>query len=140
MPILQLKAARGWSLEQTAREFLVTADTVRSWLQRRDEQRPDALVQLPTPANQFPQFVRYVVQQLKAFSPMMGKLKIAQILARAGSQPERLAARCLPDARVIEVGLELLVALRRPGNLRLTGDGDEVPSLGDPFAQRGVGR
>ena len=30
MAILQLKAARGWNLAQTAREFLVTADTVRS--------------------------------------------------------------------------------------------------------------
>ncbi|MHC4177496.1 MAG: hypothetical protein ACYSWU_08320 [Planctomycetota bacterium] len=29
MAILQLKAARGWSLEQTAQEFLVTADTIR---------------------------------------------------------------------------------------------------------------
>ena len=34
MAILQLKAARGWNLEQTAQEFLVTADTISSWLKR----------------------------------------------------------------------------------------------------------
>ena len=38
MAILQLKAARGWILEQTAQEFLVTSDTIRSWLRRVDEQ------------------------------------------------------------------------------------------------------
>ena len=84
MAILQLKAARGWILEQTAQEFLVTSDTIRSWLRRVDEQGPDALVQLREPVNKFPEFVRYVVQQLKALCPMLGKVKIAQILARAG--------------------------------------------------------
>ena len=82
--ILQLKAARNWSQEQTARTFLVTADTIRSWLRRVDEQGPDALVQLAEPVNKFPEFMRYIVQQLKALCPMLGKVKIAQILARAG--------------------------------------------------------
>ena len=84
MAILQLKAARGWNLEQTARAFLVTADTIRSWLKRVDEDGPDALVQLREPVNKFPDFVRYLVQQLKALCPMLGKVKISQILARAG--------------------------------------------------------
>lgn len=84
MAILQLKAARNWSQEQTARAFLVTADTIRSWLRRVDEEGPNALVQLCEPVNKFPQFVRYIVQQLKALCPMLGKVKIAQILARAG--------------------------------------------------------
>ena len=84
MAILQLKAARNWSQEQTARTFLVTADTIRSWLRRVDEQGPDALVQLAEPVNKLPEFVRYIVQQLKALCPMLGKVKIAQILARAG--------------------------------------------------------
>jgi transposase InsO family protein len=79
-----LKAARGWSLEQTAKAFLVTVDTIRSWLKRVAEPGPDALVQLAQPVNKFPQFVRYIVQQLKALCTMLGKVKIAQILARAG--------------------------------------------------------
>jgi hypothetical protein len=63
MAILQLKAARGWSLEQTAREFLVTANTIRSWLKRVDEEGPNALVQLSEPVYKFPRFVRYLVEQ-----------------------------------------------------------------------------
>ena len=38
MAILQLRAARNWSLEQTAKAFLVTAETIASWLKRVDEQ------------------------------------------------------------------------------------------------------
>ncbi len=85
MAILEIRAAQGWSLEQTAGEFLVTAATVSSWTQRIDEDGPDALVQLPQPpVNRFPDFVRYNVQRLKALCPSLGKVKIAQILARAG--------------------------------------------------------
>ena len=44
MAILELKAARGWSLEQTAKTFFVTATTVASWVNRVDEHGRDALV------------------------------------------------------------------------------------------------
>lgn len=71
-------------LEQAARAFLVTVETIRSWLKRVDEQGPDALVQLREPVNRFPDFVRYLVQQFKALCPMLGKVTISQILARAG--------------------------------------------------------
>jgi putative transposase len=84
LAILELKAARGWSLEQTARVFHVTAPTITSWLGRLDEEGPHALVQMRTPVNRFPVFVRYVVQRLKTLCPTMGKVKIAQTLARAG--------------------------------------------------------
>jgi transposase InsO family protein len=84
LAILELKAARGWSLEQTARVFQITAPTIASWLRRLEEQGPDALVQTRTPVNRFPDFVRYIVQRLKALCPSMGKVKIAQTLARAG--------------------------------------------------------
>ncbi len=36
------------------------------------------------PVNRFPDFVRYTVQRLKALCPQMGKVVIAQLLARAG--------------------------------------------------------
>jgi putative transposase len=84
MAILQLKAARSWSLEQTAEAFLVTAATIASWMKRLDEDGPDALIQLPIPVNKFPEFVAYLVQRLKTICPTMGKVKIAQTLARAG--------------------------------------------------------
>ena len=84
MAILELKAARGWSLAQTAKAFLVTPATIAFWLKRIDESSPLALVRTPEPVNRFPDFVRYIVQRLKTLCPTMGKVKIAQTLARAG--------------------------------------------------------
>jgi hypothetical protein len=34
--------------------------------------------------NKFPNFVRHIVQRLKVLCPSLGKVKIAQMLARAG--------------------------------------------------------
>jgi putative transposase len=84
MAILELRAARGWSLQQTADTFLLTAPTIASWMKRLDEVGPQALVQLRKQVNKFPDFVRYAVQRLKTLCPSMGKVKVAQILCRAG--------------------------------------------------------
>jgi hypothetical protein len=84
MAILELRAARGWSLEQAAKVFLVTAETISSWGQRIDEARTEALVQTFQPVNRFPALVRYLVQRLKVLCPSLGKQKIAQVLCRAG--------------------------------------------------------
>ncbi len=84
MAILELRAARGWSLEQTARVFHLTAATVASWMKRLEQEGAHALVQLREPVNRFPDFVRYVVQRLKTLCPTMGKKKLAQTLATAG--------------------------------------------------------
>jgi putative transposase len=84
MAILELKAARGWSVAQTARTFLVEDETIASWLKRIDEAGSSALVQLGEPVNKFPDFVRHIVQRLKVLCPSLGKVKIAQMLARAG--------------------------------------------------------
>ena len=84
MAILEMKAARSWSLEQTAKAFLVTAATIASWMKRLDEEGPYALVQITQPVNRFPDFVGYAVQRLKALCPTMGKAQIAMTLARAG--------------------------------------------------------
>jgi putative transposase len=84
MRILELKAARGWSYEQAARAFLINEQTLRSWTERLDEEGEHALVQTAEPVNRFPDFVRYLVVQLKVLLPSMGKVRIAQMLARAG--------------------------------------------------------
>ncbi|MBN2024351.1 MAG: transposase [Pirellulales bacterium] len=84
MAILELKAARGWSLEQTARTFQLTAATIAAWMRRLDEQGPDALVQMRSPVNRFPEFVRCAVRRLKTLCPALGKVKLTQTLARAG--------------------------------------------------------
>ena len=84
LAILELRAARNWSLAQTARAFLVTPVTIASWTGRLDEEGLEALVRLPEPVNTFPDFVGYLVRRLKGLCPTLGKVKIAQILARAG--------------------------------------------------------
>ena len=84
LAILELRAARGWSLAQTARRLLVTPLTVASWTKRLNDEGPDALVQLREPINRFPDFVRYLVRRLKVHCPSMGSRRIARFLARAG--------------------------------------------------------
>ncbi len=84
MAILELRAARGWSLKQAARTFHLTAATISSWLKRIDENGPQSLVQFQSPVNRFPDFVGYVVRRLKTLCPSMGKVKLAETLARAG--------------------------------------------------------
>jgi len=84
MAILELRAARSWSLEQAAKVFLVMAETIGSWIQRIDEAGTEALVQTSQPVNKFPDYVRYLVQRLKTLCPSLGKQKIAQVLCRAG--------------------------------------------------------
>ena len=64
MAILEIRAACGWSLKETARVFLVTPATIRSWLGRLEDEGPDALVQMSEPVNRFPDYVRYLVQRL----------------------------------------------------------------------------
>jgi hypothetical protein len=86
MAILQLRAIRGWNKAEMARaemarHFFVYDATIRSWLRRVDD---DTLVQTQTPVNRFSDFVRYAVQQIKLFCPTLGKVKIADMLARAG--------------------------------------------------------
>src|SRR4029434_2314507 len=66
------------------RMLQVSAHTIASWTPVLDQKGPDALVQLPEPVNRFPEFVGYVVRRLQTLCPTLGKVKIAQILARAG--------------------------------------------------------
>ena len=53
LAIAELKAARAWCLEQTARVFHVTAPTIASWVGRLDGRGPDGLVQMRTPVNRY---------------------------------------------------------------------------------------
>ncbi|MFO7870509.1 MAG: DDE-type integrase/transposase/recombinase [Kiritimatiellia bacterium] len=81
MAILEMKAVRGWNLRQTAEAFLVEPEAVASWMKRVED---DSLVQINTPVNRFPAFVRYLTQRIKVLCPVMGKQRIAGVLARAG--------------------------------------------------------
>jgi transposase InsO family protein len=84
MRILRLKAARGWSKAQTADRFVMTEETVASWLRRLDENGEEGLVQVGEPVNKFPDVVAYMVRYLKVTCRALGKVRIAQVLARAG--------------------------------------------------------
>ncbi len=84
MRILQLRAARGWTLEKTARVFLFDLQTLVIWMRRLDEQGERDLIQTIEPVNRYPDFVRNLVRQLKRLFPAMGYERMAQVLARAG--------------------------------------------------------
>jgi transposase InsO family protein len=84
LAILALKTARSWNKQQAANAFFVTPATISSWLARVDEDGPDALVAMRDPVNRFPDFTRQVVQHLKTLCPAVGKVRISQMLARAG--------------------------------------------------------
>ncbi len=84
MAILELRAARGWSARQAADRFHVSATTLGSWKARIDEHGPDALLRITIPVNKFPDLVRYIVRRLKLLCPRLGKVKIAEMLCRAG--------------------------------------------------------
>jgi transposase InsO family protein len=82
--ILELRAARGWSVQQTAERFHVSEETIMSWMRRLDESGEAGLVRADEPLNKFPAFVARLVRALKRTCPALGKKKIAQVLARAG--------------------------------------------------------
>jgi transposase InsO family protein len=98
LAILAFRAAAGLSAAETARRFLLTPATIGSWMKRLDDQGEEALVQVPRSMNRFPDFVTELVQRLKLTLPAMGKVRIAQVLGRAGvilaaSTVKRLAER-----------------------------------------------
>ena len=54
LAILELRAARGWSLAQAARVLLIQPATIASWWKRIDEDGASALVQTLEPVNKYP--------------------------------------------------------------------------------------
>jgi transposase InsO family protein len=84
LAILQLRAARGWSVRQTAERFHLSPVTLSNWMRRLEERGPDALVQSPVPLNKYPDYVAHVVQQLKVLCPSFGYGKIAHVFGREG--------------------------------------------------------
>jgi hypothetical protein len=56
MRLLQLRAARGWNLEKTARVFLLDMQTLQSWMRRLDEHGERQLIRTVEPVNRYPDF------------------------------------------------------------------------------------
>ena len=123
LAILELRAARAWSMAQTARRLLVTTATVASWMGRLDEEGPRAIVQTHDPVNKFPVFVAYIVRRLKVLCPTMGKAKIAQVLCRAGlhlgstTVQRMLADRSRPAPAPVSSPFSRAVTARNPNHV-----------------------
>ena len=84
MEILELKASRGWSTQEAADRFQVTAATISSWQRRVDDPESQGLLEVREPVNKFPQFIRAAVKRLKLLCPRLGKDKIAELFCRSG--------------------------------------------------------
>jgi transposase InsO family protein len=147
MRILQVRAGRGWSCEQAAQAFMIDEQTMRSWLRRVDEEGEGVLIRISEPVNKFPDFVRYLVKQLRVLLPTMGKTRIAQVLARAGlhlgvTTVGRILKETEPmleDAATPDIIETRVVTARHPGEVWHvdlttvpTGSGFWVPWI--PFA------
>jgi helix-turn-helix protein len=123
LAILELRAARGWNLAQTARIFQVSPLTIASWVGRLDEEGPDALVRLPEPVNKFPDFVSYLVKRLGFLCPNLGKVKTAHILARAGLHLGSTTVRRMqrdtrwPKPRGVSQAVPRVVSAKKPNQL-----------------------
>ena len=72
MAILELRAARGWSLSRTAREFDVSPNTIRAWIKRVDKGSPNTL-QLHEPVNKYPDYARQTIRRDKTICRNIGK-------------------------------------------------------------------
>lgn len=93
MRILLLKAARGWSQAQAAAALLVEPLTIHLWEKKLREDGESEFLDVGAPVNRFPDCVGLLVTRLKTLCPAFGKVKIAQVLARAGLHPAASTAR-----------------------------------------------
>ncbi|MCC7386520.1 MAG: DDE-type integrase/transposase/recombinase [Deltaproteobacteria bacterium] len=82
--IVTLRASAGWSIAETARRFALARSTIADWVHRVEGHGRDGLLELPDPVNRFPNFVTVLVKRLKTINPLLGRKKIAGILARGG--------------------------------------------------------
>jgi transposase InsO family protein len=91
--ILALRAAHGWSLARSAREFLVCTDTLRHWIHALEGGTTGPLLPAPPPVNRFPDFVREIIATLESMQPTVSSQRIADLLCRAGLHLSASTAR-----------------------------------------------
>jgi len=106
LEILVVQATRGLTNTQIAKRFQVTLQTIRNWIQGKD--RDDTIVQIAEKPTRYPDFVRFIVQQLKVCCPMLGRFKIADILARAGLHlSASTVKRCIDELPIDPTTIEI---------------------------------
>jgi len=87
------------------------------------EEGPDALVRMPVPVNRFPDFIGYLAKRLRTLCPSLGKVKIAQVLARAGLHLAPTTVRGMveaprpPKPRTAPRAAPRIVTARHPNHL-----------------------
>ena len=107
LQILVIQAARGLTNTQIAKRFQVTLQTIRNWIQGKDKE--ETTVQIAEKPTRYPDFVRYIVQQFKACCPILGRHKIAHILARAGLHiSASTVKRCIDEPPIDPAKIETL--------------------------------
>lgn len=126
MAILELRAARGWSLAETARRFHVEPETIAAWMTRLDEQGEEALVKVPQPVNKYPEFIGYMARRLKTLCPLMGRRSISQTLARAGLRLSASSVKRMTDTKA-PPGPEYQKAKPANGEIPVDTQGSETP-------------
>jgi len=136
MAILQLRAARAWSLERTARVFHLTAPTISVWMRRLEDEGADGLVQLREPVNRFPDFVRYGLSRsiISRVAPWVSlSLRIDRTAAPcAAPWDRRYVARGRHPNTSCAIATASLTATRSGGgqNAKASVRLDTVPSVG----------
>ena len=110
MAILVLKSARGWSAAQVAKRFHVTTQTIRNWMQA-----DTPLVELPENATHYPDYLRFIIQQLKVWCPIFARTglhisasTIRRIINEPPMDPEAAESPNRPDDEPTEKSREVI--------------------------------
>lgn len=82
LQILQLRAARGWNKTQLAQRFHITTETIRNWMRALRDDAPLVGDYEEVKPTRYPDYLRMIIQQVKAFFPILGRDKIADMLGR----------------------------------------------------------
>lgn len=128
MQILELQAACGWSAAQTAKRFLLSAQTVLNWHRELRIGGEGRLLAPRSAINRFPDFVREIVGALAVTYPTMGKRRIADVLCRAGLH------LCATTVRRMLESPTPPASCQKPDLAAIARDDDRAP----PAAQRTV--
>ncbi|MDP6810880.1 MAG: DDE-type integrase/transposase/recombinase [Kiritimatiellia bacterium] len=85
LAILLHRAAQGWTIQQTAKRFHLTPETITRWMHDLEQEGSRALTRTHSAVNKYPDFVEYISHYLKTYFPSMGKRTIAEHFARCGA-------------------------------------------------------
>ena len=91
LAILQLRRLRGWSIQKTAKHFVLHRKTIRTWITAADVKGPQSLLDRAVVWNRIDEAVRWAVHELRRLcpEPEFGARSIARQVLRASVQISR---------------------------------------------------